>query len=100
MFGPAVLGGGPAAAVDSDAVFQSVGGVAIPQTLPWVYSAAPTRKCLLSLPKGRQLATRPVTVLLPGRSLRKMGVSICSARELRKPHRCALTMITSHRSAK
>src|ERR1700738_1831964 len=58
------------------------------------------RKCLPSLPKGRQLATHPVTVLLPGRSLRKIGVPICNARELRKPHPCALTIITSHLSAK
>jgi hypothetical protein len=41
-----------------------------------------------------------VTVLLPGRSLRKIGVPICNARELRKPHPCALTIIASHLSAK
>ena len=100
MFAAEGLGAGPAAAVASDPVFQSAGGLAIPQTLPWVYSDAPTRKCLLSLPKGRQLATQPVTLLLPGRSLRKIGVPICNARELRKPHPCALTIITSHLSAK
>src|ERR1700730_966305 len=94
------VGTGPAAAVASDPVFQSSGGLAIPQTLPWVYSDAPMRKCLPSLPKGRQLATHPVTVLLPGRSLRKIGVPICNDRELRKPHPCALTIITSHLSAK
>src|SRR5467141_1168313 len=100
MFAAEGLGPGPAAVVASDPACQSAGGLAIPQTLPWVYSDAPTRKCLLSLPKGRQLATHPVTVLLPGRSLRKIGVPICKARELRKPHPCALTIITSHLSAK
>src|SRR4029077_14752995 len=100
MFAADGLGTGPAAAVASDPVVQSAGGLAIPQTLPWVYSDAPPRKCLLSLPKGRQLATHPVTVLLPGRSLSMTGVPICNARELRKPHPCALTIITSHLSAK
>jgi hypothetical protein len=100
MFAAEGLGRGPAAAVAPDPVFQSAGGLAIPQTLPCVYNDAPTRKCLLSLPRGRQLATQPVTLLLPGRSLRKIGVPICNARELRKPHPCALTIITSHFSAK
>ena len=78
--------------------FQSAGGFAIPQTFPWVYSAAPIRNSLPSFPSGTQLATRPVTLPPPGSPLSMIGVSICSSSVLRNPHPCALTTSSVHLS--
>src|SRR5580698_6341444 len=80
----------------ASAVFQSAGGSAMPHTFPCVYSAAPIRNHLPSLPSGRQFATRAVTLPPPGSPLSMIGVSGCSASELRKPHPVPLTITTEH----
>ena len=77
---------------------QSGGALAIPHTFPWVYSDAPTKKYLPSLPNGTQLATCAVTLPPPGKLLIMMGVPACNSSEPRKPHPCALTTSNKQRS--
>lgn len=78
--------------------FQSSGGLVMPQTFPWLNRATPMRKPLPSLPRGRQLATRPEVLAPPGSSPSRMGVSSGRACEVLNPQPCGLTTRATHSS--
>src|ERR1700733_15278513 len=78
---------------------QSLGGFSSFQIFAWLYSAAPIRKLLPSLPKGKQFATRAVTLPPPGRSLNITGVPTGNTLGLRNPHPCGLTTRAIHFAA-